>query len=110
MEKQMCEQATGCRERQDGMRFYDGDGNAVSDTAARRIVREGEPVEVPGAGAGSYRGIAWRLGYTRLEVEDWTSSAGDWCFRLHGGKYMWQENMWPSHGFRYRVGRPDGGV
>jgi hypothetical protein len=102
----IAEMATGIRERvADGGQFYDGRGEKISDTQARRLVREGEVVEAPNAGSGSYRAVARRLGYSKLEVEDWTSSAGDWCFRLHGGKFMWQNNRYPRHGFSYSVGR-----
>lgn len=106
MADMIAEQATGIRAHMDeGGPFYDKDGNKVSDTAARRLVREGETVEAPNAGAGSYRDIARRLGYNKLDVEDWTSSAGDWCFKLAGGRFMWQSNRWPRHGFTYSIGR-----
>ena len=106
MSDMVAEQATGCRERVvAGGQFYDGQGNKISDTAARRLVREGEVVEAPNAGAGSYRAVARRLGYNKIEVEDWTSSAGDWYFRLHGGMFLFQNNRYPLCGFMYSVGR-----
>jgi len=106
MSDMIAEQATGCRERvRDGGRFYSSNGEKISDTAARRAVREGESVALPNAGAGSYKQVARRLGFKKIEVEDWTSSAGDWCFKLQGGRYMWQNNLYPCHGFQYSIGR-----
>ena len=102
----IAEQATGCRERvRDGGRFYSSNGDEISDTEARRAVREGETVELSNASAGSYRGVARRLGFKKIEVEDWTSSAGDWCFKLKGGRFMYQTNLWPQSGFCYSIGR-----
>ena len=88
-----------------GGQFYRAGGDAISDTRARELVREGEAVEAPNARSGDYRAVATRLGYTKLEVEDWTSSAGDWCFRLYGKQFMWQNNRYPLCGFSYTVGR-----
>ena len=106
MSDMVAEQATGCRERvADGGQFYDGRGEKISDTAARRLIREGEAVEAPNAGAGSYRAVARRLGYRKIEVENWTSSAGDWQFLLHGGLFLFQNNRYPLSGFAYSVGR-----
>ena len=106
MSNTIAEQTTGCRERvRDGGRFYSSNGEEISDTVSRRAVREGETVELPNAGAGSYKEVARRLGFKKIEVDDWTSSAGDWCFKLQGGRFMWQENRWPYSGFRYNIGR-----
>ena len=106
MSDMIAKTATGCRERVvAGGQFYDGRGEKISDTAARRLVRDGEAVEAPNAGAGSYRAVARRLGYKKIEVENWTSSAGDWQFRLHGGLFLFQRNRYPYHGFMYSVGR-----
>ena len=102
----IAEQTTGCRERmRHGDRFYSRSVGELSDTAARRSVREGESVELPNASAGSYKEVARRLGFKKIEVEDWTSSAGDWCFKLKGGRFMYQTNLWPHSGFRYSIGR-----
>lgn len=70
------------------------------------MVRAGEAIEAPSARSSDYKAIAARLGYTKLEVEDWTSSAGDWCFRLYGKLFMWQTNRYPLCGFSYTIGRP----
>jgi len=92
-----------CRQNVD--HFYSHDGSELSDTAARRAVRDGESVGLPNASAGSYREVARRLGFKKIEVEDQTSSAGDWCLKLRGGRFMWQTNQWPYSGFRYVIGR-----
>jgi len=89
----------------DGGRFYNSSRGEISDTEARRAVRKGEAVELPNASAGSYREVARRLGFKKFKIEDRTSSTGDWCFKLHGGRFMWQENLWPCSGFRYSIGR-----
>ena len=96
-------EATGCYERREaGGTLYDGEGNRISTTKARRLFREGEIIEAPNAGASSYNAILARLGYSTVEVEDWTSSAGDWVFRVRGG-LVFQENRYPSHGFTYHM-------
>lgn len=104
MEKQAAEAGTGCAERMKaGGPFWSGVGDSgrkVSDTEARRLFREGEAIHAPNAGAGSYRAVLARLGFRKVDVEDWTSSAGDWCFRVRGG-LVFQENRYPYHGFRY---------
>jgi len=108
VEQVVAEQATGIRTRVTrGGQFYDNNGDKISDTEARRLVREGEAVHLPNAGAGLYRTVANRLGFVKIDVEDWTSSAGDWCFRLHGGRLMWQTNRYPYHGFSYTIGRSE---
>jgi len=100
IEKTMCEDATGCRQQNGIGKFYDDKGNEITLTEARRVFREGKTVEVPNAGAGSYREVLKLLGYKKVEVEDWTSSAGDWTFRIRG-RFVCQENRYPYHGFRY---------
>ena len=104
----IAEQTTGIKERvAGGGLFYDDAGHAISDAAARRLIRQGEAVESPNAGAGSYREIARRLGFKRVYVEDWTSSAGDWCFNVQGGRLLFQYNRYPYAGFRYSIARKD---
>lgn len=85
--------------------LYDREGNKVSDTKARELVRDGEAVHDPNSQG--YRTIANRLGFTKLEVEEWTSSAGDWTFRIRGG-FLFQSNRYPYHGYAYMIGRKDG--
>ena len=104
----IAEQTTGIKERvAGGGLFYDDAGNAISDATARRLIRQGEAVESPNAGAGSYREIARRLGFKRVYVEDWTSSAGDWCFNIQGGRLLCQSNRYPYYGFRYSIARKE---
>lgn len=107
LEQQMAESATGIREKEGAPFVFEFEGEPVSLTKARRLIRDGEWLVCPTAGAGSYRKVAELLGWTWLSVEDWTSSAGDWIFRLRNGKMMWQENCrFGGSGFRYSVGRP----
>lgn len=103
--QQVAESATGiCARAPAGGQFYDGNGDKISDTAARRLFRAGEVVEVPNAGAGSYDAVCARLGFTDVKVEDWSSSAGDWCFRVRSG-LVFQENRYPNFGFKYTYQR-----
>ncbi len=59
------------------------------------------------AGAGGYLAYANDLGYERVEVLDWTSSAGDWSFLISKDglewRILWQENNWPRAGFSYSI-------
>lgn len=81
-------------------------GCEISTTEARKLVRAGESVDVPDVrSAGGYRGVLRLLGFRKVEVEDWTSSAGDWCFKIQGGRFCWQENRWPIGGYRYTIGK-----
>jgi hypothetical protein len=105
----VAEQATGyVATMEDGGPFYIGDGRGggvrLADHEAAKHIRTGEPVEVPNAGAGDYREIAQRLDLGKVEVVDWTSSAGDWTFRLEDGSGLFQENRYPGHGFKYSIG------
>jgi hypothetical protein len=105
MEKELCESGTGMKALSaDGGQFYDDSGNRLSDTAARKAFRAGEAIEVPNAGAGSFREVLVRLGYQRVEVEDWCSSAGDWTFTVRRG-IVSQDNRYPNYGFCYRLQR-----
>ena len=95
------DQATGCREHVPaGGQLYDNEGNPVSDDTARRLLRDGCMIEVPNAGAGSYNAILERLGFTQVKVENQTSSAGDWIFKVRSG-LVFQYNRYPYHGFSY---------
>lgn len=101
IQAEVSDQATGCRQRMpSGGQLYDNNGERISDAKARQLFREGEIVEAPNAGAGSYKFILARLGFKNVNVEDWTSSAGDWCFKVKTG-YVFQENRYPYHGFAY---------
>jgi len=97
---------TGCVERvPEGGQLYseDNEGTAVSDTAARELFMNGKAIHAPNAGAGSYKAILKRLGFGWVKVEDWTSSAGDWVFRVWNKRLVFQSNRFPRHGFSYTI-------
>ena len=101
MEKVLCEQTTGIKENPHGIgQFYDCIGLEVSRKKARILFRQGEVIEVPNAGAGSFREVLKELGYKKVDVYEWGSSAGDWTFKIKGG-FVSQENRYPRFGFRY---------
>lgn len=103
-EQHMAEQATGCVEQApEGGTLYDDDGNPVSDAQAHRLFHEGKPIHAPNAGAGSYKAILRRLGYKWVKVEDWTSSAGDWVFRVWNKRLVFQANRHPRFGFSFTL-------
>lgn len=109
IERQKAEEATGCT--QSGrLLFKDKDGDITAAEARRRLFA-GEEVAAPGAGAGSYDAVFTALGFDRVDVFEWGSSAGDWSFMLHdkeGWRAGFQENRYPYHGFRYSIARADG--
>ena len=47
--------------------------------------------------------------YRAVEIVDWTSSAGDWmlAFLADNGRLYpaWQENMYPTRGYRWSISR-----
>ncbi len=102
IEKEICESATGIRQGKTLGTFYDNNGNKITIKEARQLFRQGEIVEVPNAGAGSFREVLKHLGYKKVDVYDWCSSAGDWTFRIRG-YYVCQENRYPYFGFRYSL-------
>jgi hypothetical protein len=106
--QQIAEQATGChaRARNGGPLFIEdinGIGVAISDTKAHDLFRKGKTIHAPNAGAGSYTTILKRLGLKWVKVEDWTSSAGDWCFRVWNKRLVFQSNRFPHYGFSYSL-------
>jgi len=102
--QEFADQATGCRATPGGpYTLYDNDGNAVSDERAREILLDGGIIGDPNAGSRSYRDICTRLELGSPAVLDWTSSAGDWCFRVDGA-ILFQTNRYPYHGFNYTLG------
>lgn len=58
-------------------------------------------------GVGGYVEFAQGLGYTHIEVLNWTSSAGDWTFLVSkdGREWhvLWQENNYPRQGFSREI-------
>jgi len=104
LEETMCEQATGIVEHApNGGWLWDSNGQRISDTQARRRFREGKAVHAPSAGAGSYKAILKRLGFKWIKVEDWTSSAGDWVFRVWNKRLVFQSNRYPHFGFSFTL-------
>lgn len=102
-EKMMSEEATGCYQ-QGEIVFYNEGGDKITNEEATKLFENNEIVEVPNAGAGSFREIISLLGFSELEVIDWTSSAGDWAFGVKneiGWFVVWQENRYPYYGFKY---------
>ena len=100
----IAEELTGIRAAaENGGPFYVRDGEQVSDEEARERFLNGETIEAPNAGAGSYDDVLARLGFDDVQVEDWTSSAGDWCFIVSGDRFVFQENRYPYHGFKYTL-------
>jgi len=63
-------------------------------------------------GSGDYRSWAAKQGFDRLEVVDWTSSAGDWTFMVSRDGECWfpmyQENRWPRPGFDRKIDESEG--
>ena len=110
MTNHIAEEATGIRATiENGGPFYIRGGDQVSDDEARDRFLAGWPVEAPNAGAGSYNEVFARLGFNDVCVEDWTSSAGDWCFTVFDGeraRTAFQENRYPYHGFKYTLEAP----
>ena len=60
-----------------------------------------------GCNASSYREAAEQMGFNRVEVLNWTSSAGDWQFLVSRDGEEWQildqSNNWPKAGFSYSL-------
>lgn len=108
---QICEEATGCRANMaDGGPMYDRTGRHLTDEQAADLFRDGQLIEVPNAGAGSFTTVLPRLGYQFVEPYETGSSAGDWtlCARENADADCWfvvhQTNRYPYHGFMYALG------
>jgi hypothetical protein len=112
------EEATGITESPRGLGiYYEGahnvegrvtpGGAALSIDEARQAILEGISVEVPNAGAGSYRAFFESIGFKEVRVVENMSSAGDWTFGVLGENNLWhiatQTNRFPRHGFEYSV-------
>jgi hypothetical protein len=110
---EVADQATGCAQNPttpQGGPFWitvGTKGVQISDREARRHFRQGSEIAVPNAGAGSYHAVLERLGFPAVEVEDHTSSAGDWTFTVPSG-LVFQRNRYPYHGFSYTYQRDAG--
>ena len=107
--KQMAEDATGCRESRCGLgQLYDGKGNPLTVEEAQNLFEQSEElIEIPNAGAGSYAEVFKLLGYEDAKPIEWSSSAGEWTFAIRGGDawyFAQQSNRYPRHGFSYSRG------
>lgn len=106
LEEYAAGQATGCRGSGVLGKFYNDSGNELTDDEAQDLLLEGKTVEVPNAGAGSYRSVFERLKFEDVDVYEWSSSAGDWTFVVYDGQAWYpafQSNRYPHHGFRYSM-------
>jgi len=106
-EKMQAEEATGVRANPRGVgKFYAFGGVELSAAGAAECIRNDGSVEVPNAGAGSYREVFEALGYKDVKTFDTGSSAGDWSFVvLDDGLWFmaFQSNRYPRYGFTYSV-------
>jgi len=117
IEQEMAESATGCCANPHGLgQIYAGPinrkghvtgGGDVLETVAdmQDYLREGGVISIPNAGAGSYRKAFEEMGFSKCEVYEWSSSAGDWSFAVLDELWYpaWQQNRYPRHGFDYGV-------
>lgn len=101
------EEATGMKQAPGNLVFYFGENDPVDDPLEiRRRLEDGETLEVPGAGAGTYRELARFLDLGPVEPLETMSSAGDWTFNLPELEAtLFQENRYPYRGFNYKIGR-----
>jgi len=91
-------------------RYHDAAGRARPlGTPATGVGQSIEETATGCVGADSYKGFAERLGYSHVEVLNWTSSAGDWQFIVSKDGRRWrilfQENNYPrGPGFSHTLG------
>ena len=105
--KNIAEQATGIEER-GKLQFWSSKGERIERKEAKRRIEEGEMIEVPSAGAGSYDEIFQDLGFEEIRDIFLSSSAGDWTFGVkdkRGWRVAGQENRYPYYGFKYWIGK-----
>lgn len=98
-------QATGCYPS-GNIQFYNNKRIKLTLKQAIKAINQGDVVEVPDAGAGSYDEIFKMLGFTKIQAICLTSSAGDWSFGVKdktGWRLASQENRYPYRGFRYII-------
>jgi hypothetical protein len=101
----VAEQATGI-EQAGTLFYYDTHGNKITQDKARQLLLSGDIIEIPQAGAGSYNEVADEMGFDKVEVLNWSSSAGDWQFAVEkdgNWKVLCQENRYPHYGFKYSL-------
>ncbi len=107
-ERVVAEQATGIVQRMAGLgTFYAEGGVQLSLEQARADLLVGKPVEVPNAGAGSYRSFFHTLGFRDSKTLETTASSGDWTIAVQDKDCRWypatQVNRYPYHGFTYQL-------
>jgi hypothetical protein len=102
--EQMEEEATGLKQRGALRIFHNSDpDHPITVEKAKEFLEAGACVEVPAAGAGSYRQFAELVGLEVEDLYDSTSSAGDWLIQLKDGRYLQQTNRYPRFGFAYQL-------
>lgn len=106
-ERIMCEAGTGLREHPAGYgKLYADGGVELTTEEAYDTLLDGKQVEVPNAGAHTFRQFFKDVGYDAVDVVEWSSSAGDWTFMVRDGEgwfLAFQSNRYPRHGFAYSV-------
>jgi hypothetical protein len=104
---QNAEQATGIRQNPSGLGvFYTEDGVEIGREKAMDEMRQGLPVHVPNAGAGSYLAFFDAAGVDEVEVWQLGSSVGDRVFFVRIGEpwhVAYQKNRSPYKGFEYSI-------
>lgn len=97
------EQATGLVQTHALGKYYNHKEEVLLvDAAKREVVADG--VEVPNAGAGSYKEFFRSLGYKEARTIESSSSAGDWTLAVFDGTHWhpgFQSNRYPYYGFKY---------
>jgi len=109
--RNVAEQATGCVEK-GKIVYYDGKGNKLDTKQAKDEFLNGNLVEVPAAGAGSYSQVLSDFGFDEVKTIETCSSAGDWTLAVHnenGWFIVCQENRYPYYGFKYSLSTEQGG-
>jgi hypothetical protein len=108
MANMIAEEMTGLREHPKGFgQMYADGGNPLDREQAQDWFLDGNSVEVPNAGAGSYEDVFEALGFVEVKPIEWSSSAGDWTFAVRDDdtwRVAYQSNRYPRHGFSYSLG------
>jgi hypothetical protein len=103
-EQQVAEEATGVRQT-GALRIFShhNPDRPITPERALEIMEMGGTIEIPAAGAGSYRQVADMLWLDVKSTWDTTSSAGDWSILLTDGRMLHQSNRYPRLGFTYSI-------
>ena len=105
IERQQAEEATGIVQAGGVLRIFhkSDETNPITPEEACGFLEDGETVEVPAAGAGSYIKLAQMMGLEVARTLDNSASSGDWAFELADGRVLTQANRFPFHGFSYAI-------